>query len=368
MPKDSETLPAVGVVPISGRRLLPPPGPIFHLQRAGDADFEIGEFRAWAGYQSLGVDAATNDLAHLQRVISFAGTETAGRTGVHVHLAHAHIVIPTSGRGLFSYDGVVTEAVAGTVIVQHGGTVHDQFSYSYRPADPAETCRTPPSVDAPTADALAASFSFLELFVPKVFANVEIIPPTSVTAEDQACAWDHPYHLPGADFALQTADSPDAAYRPLLEKSGLAVRDAATWGPSGGLVATFIYAPVTAAAAEASPTAHGLPDTDGAIEIFHLVAGEARLPRSGADSIALAAGDTLTVSAGVVGLPETWSPDLRLLRFIISADVQDLRERTTAEIERLEALGPAIITRREIRPVGDARPVNVLRSGQAPHS
>ncbi|HZC17639.1 MAG TPA: hypothetical protein VE309_12845, partial [Caulobacteraceae bacterium] len=119
------------VVPITGRRLTLPAGPIFHLRRAAEADYEIGEFRAWAGYKNLGVDVATDGLAHFQHVISFAGTEAAGRTGVHTHLAHAHIVIPTSGRGVFSYDGVITEAVPGVVIHQHGGTIHDQFDYSF---------------------------------------------------------------------------------------------------------------------------------------------------------------------------------------------------------------------------------------------
>ena len=33
-------------------------------------------------------------------MLSFAGTDVSGRTGVHAHLAHAHIVIPTSGRAV----------------------------------------------------------------------------------------------------------------------------------------------------------------------------------------------------------------------------------------------------------------------------
>src|ERR1700722_20746009 len=120
-----------GIVPITGRRLALPAGPIFALQRAGEADYELGAFRAWAGYRDLGSAAATHGLALFQHVISFGPTETSGRTGIHCHLAHVHIVIPTSGVGVFSYDGVVTNAVPGEVIVQHGGTVHDQFSYSY---------------------------------------------------------------------------------------------------------------------------------------------------------------------------------------------------------------------------------------------
>src|SRR5271154_1972363 len=122
------------IVPITGRRLALPPGPIFALQRAADADHELGAFRAWAGYKDLGSDAATDGLALFQQVVSFGATEQSGRTGVHCHLAHVHIVIPTSGRGVFSYDGVITEAVPGQVIVQHGGPVHDQFEYSSLPA------------------------------------------------------------------------------------------------------------------------------------------------------------------------------------------------------------------------------------------
>jgi hypothetical protein len=51
---------------------------------------------------------------------------------------------------------------------------------------------------------------------------------------------------------------------------------------------------------------------------------------------------------------------MRVVRFFVSARAQCLRERTEAEIDRLEKLGPDIINRREIRPPGDRRPVNVL--------
>ncbi|MEI9889280.1 MAG: hypothetical protein WDN45_00310 [Caulobacteraceae bacterium] len=133
---------ALATIPITGRQLTLPPGPLFHLHKAADARYEIGAFRPWAGYKDFGSDAATAGLALFQHVLSFGPTEQGGRTGVHCHLAHAHIVIPTSGRALFSYDGIVTEAVSGSVIVQHGGTVHDQFHYSYAPASVEENGRT----------------------------------------------------------------------------------------------------------------------------------------------------------------------------------------------------------------------------------
>src|ERR1700761_471984 len=131
--------PIDGPVPITGRQLALPAGPIFHLQRAAEGDYALGAFRAWAGYKTLGADVATDGQVLLQHVLSFGATEQSGRTGIHCHLAQVHIVIPTSGRGVFSYDGVETDAVPGTVIVQHGGTVHDQFSYSYVAATPEET-------------------------------------------------------------------------------------------------------------------------------------------------------------------------------------------------------------------------------------
>ena len=134
---------ADAVIPITGRLLTLPPGPIFHLQRADEAEHEIGEFRAWAGYKNLGADKATGGLAHFQHVLSFADTAQAGRTGIHAHFAHAQIVIPTSGHGIFSYDGVITEAAPGAFIAQHGGTIHDQFSYSYA-AESAEHNRKTP--------------------------------------------------------------------------------------------------------------------------------------------------------------------------------------------------------------------------------
>jgi hypothetical protein len=176
-------------VPATGRALALKPGPIFHLQRADAATHEIGAFRAWAGYKDFGCEEATDGLVLLQHVLSFGPSEASGRTGIHCHLAHVHIVIPSSGAGAFSYDGVVTPAVPGTVIAQHGGTVHDQFAYSYAAASEAENRLTPMRVDPPPPDAPAQSFSFLELFVPAVIADVEIVPAGEVTAQDQATAW-----------------------------------------------------------------------------------------------------------------------------------------------------------------------------------
>jgi hypothetical protein len=43
-----------------------------------------------------------------------------------------------------------------------------------------------------------------------------------------------------------------------------------------------------------------------------------------------------------------------------------LRERTPAEIARLIALGPRIVTRRQVRPAGDRRPVNFLADQREP--
>ena len=168
---------AIAEIPITGRRLDLPPGPLFHLHKASNARYEIGAFRPWAGYKDYGSEAATHGLALFQHVLSFGPTEQGGRTGVHCHLAHAHIVIPTSGLALFSYDGVVTEAAPGSVIVQHGGTVHDQFRYSYAPASVEENAQTPLAVEPAPADAPLRSFGFLELFVPATMAHVEIVPP-----------------------------------------------------------------------------------------------------------------------------------------------------------------------------------------------
>jgi quercetin dioxygenase-like cupin family protein len=350
---------AEATIPITGRRLALPDGPIFRLQRAGEAQHELGAFRAWAGYKNLGADEATHGLADFQHVISFAGTDQTGRTGIHAHLAHAHIVIPTSGLGVFSYDGVVTEAAAGSVIVQHGGTVHDQFEYSYAPASEAETRATPVRLEPPAAGAPPQSFSFLELFVPEKIANVEIVPPGEVTPQLQAAAWDHPYHAPGARFAVQQAGDPGAAYRPVAGRDDLEARDAETWGPSGALVATWIVRPASGQASGA-PIRIGLPGESGGVEILYMAQGSARFLRAYGADFRLEAGDALTCSQGLVGEPFEASPDMRLLRFFISARAQALRERTPEEIARIEALGPAIVTRREIRPTGDPRPVNFL--------
>jgi len=361
MAMDGEMRGADAAVPISGRRLALPEGPIFHLKRAEHARFEIGEFRAWAGYKNFGSDEATNDLVHFQHVLTFAATKQAGRTGIHAHLAHAHIVIPTSGRGVFSYDGVITPAMSGAVIVQHGGTVHDQFDYSYAPASKADSSLTPLSIEPAPAGAPLRSFAFLELFVPKVFANVEIVAPEAVTEADQRTAWEHPYHAAGERFHIQTADAPAAAYRPVAGRDDIEARDAGTWEATGGLVATWFIRPATAESRNAPDIVLGIPGETGGVDILLMVAGTACFLKADGEEIVLEAGDTLTYSQGLVGDPFGCSPDMRLIRFFIAARTQELRERTPEEIERLEALGPRIITRREIRPPGDARPVNLFQ-------
>jgi mannose-6-phosphate isomerase-like protein (cupin superfamily) len=347
------------IVPITGRRLALPAGPIFTLQRAADADYELGAFRAWAGYKDLGCDAATDGLLLFQHVFSFAPTERAGRTGIHCHLAHVHIVIPTSGRGVFSYDGVTTEAVPGEVIVQHGGTVHDQFSYSYVAASPEETKRTPVSLEPMAPDAPPQSFGFLELFLPRTIANVEIVPPADVTADDEATAWDHPYHAPGASYAMQGADAPTAGFHPVVGRADLEVRDGHTWEPTNGLVATWIVRPASGAA-HGHAVSLSAPGEAGGLSVLFMAAGSATFRRNDGDAVALHTGDCLTCSAGLVGDPVNPSPNMRLLAFYVSVRAEALQERTDAEIERLEALGSAIITRKLVRPARDDRLVNFL--------
>lgn len=335
--------------------------PIFHLQRSGQSRYELGAFRRWAGYKSLGVEEATQGLAHLQHVLSFGPCEEGGRTGVHCHLAQVHLVIPTSGLGVFSYDGVITEAAPGAVIVQHGGTVHDQFQYSYAPASQAQNAATPQSLTPPEAGAPLRSFGFLELFAPQAIAHVEIVPPAAVTAEDQASAWRHPYHAPNAHYALQAADDAGAAFRPVAGRPDLAARDAATWGPTGGLVATWILRAATAGETASAPISLEIPGEAGGIEIDYMVAGSAVFTRSDGEILTLNAGDTLTRSQGLVGAPTSVSPDMSLLRLFISARARGIQPRTPEEIARLEALGAGIITGRRLRGPGERLPINGLQ-------
>jgi hypothetical protein len=352
----------LATVPITGRQLTLPPGPLFHLHKA-DARYQIGAFRPWAGYKDYGSDAATGGLALFQHVLSFGPTEQGGRTGVHCHLAHAHIVIPTSGRALFSYDGVVTEAVPGSVIVQHGGTVHDQFRYSYAHASVEENSKTPLSLERSPPGAPQASFGFLELFVPASMAHVEIVPPRAVTEADQRTAWRHPYHAQGARFAVQRAEDPDAGYRPVRGHPGLEARDGRTWRDSGDLVATWIVRPVSKASEHAPPIDIRVSGEQGGVELLLMVSGSAKLEREDGLTVRVETGDCLTCSQGLVGQPFDASPDMRLLRFFIAARAQQLRERTPEEISRLEALGAEIITDWEVRPFADPRPVNFMQEG-----
>ncbi len=352
---------ADGIIPISGRQLVLPDGPIFHLHRAEQVEYEIGAFRQWAGYKEFGSDVATDGLALFQHVLSFGPTEQGGRTGIHCHLAHAHVVIPTSGRALFSYDGVVTEAVPGSIIVQHGGTIHDQFQYSYAATSRAENCLTPRSVDPAPADAPPLSFGFLELFVPKIMAHVEIIAPEAVSDADQHTAWAHPYHAAEACYALQTADDPGAAFGPVRGHPDIEARDGATWDATGGLVSTWIIRPASSLTPGGAPLSLEIAGEQGGIDILYMVAGSASVLRDSGETVVLQTGDAITCSQGAVGQPFDCSLDMRLLRFFIAAKAQRLRERTPAEIAQLQDLGAGIITRRELRPDGDARPVNFMQ-------
>ena len=354
---------ATATIPITGRLLTLPPGLLFHLHKAAGAGYEIGAFRPWAGYKDFGAEAATNGLALFQHVLSFGPTEQGGRTGVHCHLAHAHIVIPTSGKALFSYDGVVTEAVPGSVIVQHGGTVHDQFRYSYAPASVEQNGKTPLSVDPAPPGGPPRSFGFLELFVPAIIAHVEIVPPKAVSEADQRTAWRHPYHAEGARFAIQRAEDPDAAYRPVQGHPALEARDGRTWRASGGLVATWIVRPARPESRYAPPLSLAVQGEEGGLELLFMVSGSASVRRKDGEAILLEAGDCITCSQGLVGAPYAASPDMRLIKFFIPARAQALRQRTPAEIEALQRLGPDIVTHKEVRPEGDLRPVNVLQEG-----
>jgi hypothetical protein len=352
------------IIPISGRHLTLPDGPIFNLQREGQSDHVIGEFRGWAGYKNFGAGRATGGLVHFQHVLSFAGSGTTGRTGIHGHFAHAHIVIPTSGRAVFSYDGVITNVEPGSIIVQHGGTIHDQFEYTYVAASDADNRRTSLMIEPVPTGAQESSFGFLEFFVPLNFANVEIIPPKNVTEADQRTAWNHPYHAPCANFSIQNASSPDAAYRPVMGRNDLEARDAQTWEPTGGLVATWIIRPASEACPESPTFSLGLHGEKGGIDVLHMINGSAEFLGSDGKKIILKSGDTLTHSQGIVGNPLDYSSDMRLIRFSVAARAALLKERTVEEIKRLEDLGPRIITRREVRPVGDTRPINFLRENR----
>jgi hypothetical protein len=104
-----------------------------------------------------------------------------------------------------------------------------------------------------------------------------------------------------------------------------------------------------------------LPGEVTGLTLVFVAAGSATV--QGADSVAIVVGpgDAITGFGQEISLAAGPSPDLRLVLFRISDRAQALRERTPAEIERLKALGPAIITRRLVRPAHDDRPVNFLR-------
>jgi len=338
---------------------------VFCLQRAGDATHVIGAFRPWAGYLDYGVAAATGRIAHYQHVLSFDSTANAGATGIHAHLAHAHIVIPVSGRALFSYDGVITEAAPGCVIVQHGGTVHDQFDYSYASASKENNAKTPLSLE-PVADPKCQSFAFLELFVPQVFANVEMIPPKETTAEDRLMAWDHKYHAKDARFAFQKASDADAAYHPVLGCTDIEARTTNIWEASGKMTALWFIRPIAAKAQQPMTAVPHIPveiasKDEAGFDILHMVTGSADFVRANGEILTLKAGDVVTYNHALIGpRPINYSVDMRLIKIHISGRARQLKQQTQQEIARLQGLGAHIVTKKIMRKKNDKRPVNFL--------
>src|SRR5262249_39955153 len=230
---------------------------------------------------------------------------------------------------------------------------HDQFEYTYAAALDTDNRKTPLTIESIPTDAQNSSFGFLEFFVPLNFANVEIIPPKKVCEADQRTAWDHPYHAEGANFSVQYANSPDVTYRAVVGRNDLEARDAQTWQPTGGLVATWIIRPVSEARPKSPAVSLGICGEKGGIDVLHMLKGSAEFvidggQKDGGQKIALEAGDTLTHSRGIVGDPIDYSSEMRLIRFSVAAKATLLRERTPEEIKQLEDLGPRIITRREV--------------------
>ncbi len=100
-------------------------------------------------------------------------------------------------------------------------------------------------------------------------------PPAAVSPADQATAWDHPYHAADGRYAIQHADAPGAAYRPVATRPDLEARDAETWAPTGGLVATWILRPAGAAAPKDRAVSLGIPGEKGGLNVLYMLAGSA---------------------------------------------------------------------------------------------
>ena len=135
-------------------------------------------------------------------------------------------------------------------------------------------------------------------------------------------------------------------------------RDCHTWEPTGELVATWIVRP--AAGATGREVSLDLPGEVAGLTLAFVATGSATLEAGDGESIVIGPGDAFTGFGTEIRLAGEPSPDLRLVLFKISKRAEALRERTPDEITRLEALGPAIVTRHVVRPAHDDRPVNFL--------
>ena len=345
-------------IPSTGKILTLPQDEICTVSRKAERKVEIGALRPWAAYDVVSqVGPILFQVVYAVSPQAPAGS-TERNTGLHIHDAVAHSVYALSGESTFTCDGVVVPYVAGGIINQLPGTVHEQRNATGSELSLDGSLHTPQAFSAALQGKLKQGpFVFGELFVREP-AHVDLIAPQNVQEPDSRTAWKHDYFAKGS-FRAQNAGDADAAHQPVAGHPGLEVRSAHMRAASGGIYESWVLRP---ASAESSGKAEvSIPENERGLYINYVVKGSAQFLHKDGTLMSLQTGDCLTTSQGVAGLPQNLSADAEILRiFVSAAELETRRDRTPAERKALETLGAQIVLGKEVRPQGDARPVNYL--------
>ena len=300
--------------------------------------------------------------------------EDTGPTDFHLHLPPGgfQLVLVTSGCFAFDYDGRMSQAAPGTVMLQ-SAIVHRQLFYTWSGMETKKNLETPQSV-VPDALTMGYSGKFLEAFItdPTTFPNPTIVSKNIIDeAETSKIAWSHLSHdrPAGASFWYQDPYSLNALYRKISEtkiisKRGVYIRDLGIQHASGELVCGHIIA-TDPDGYSLLPKSHKaiLSDCDfakGEVVIFRIIRGAATISDNFGRMITMQAGDTITANPQSITLHEMQA-DTQILRLGLLDGIEKLRSWTPVQRDEIDKLGHRLIVQHETRNIDKIeRPIGYL--------
>lgn len=301
-----------------------------------------------------------------------------GATDFHLHLPPGgfQFVLVTSGMFTFDYDGRIHYVGPGAVMLQ-SAIVHRQLFYTWSGMDTAANLATPQSA-VPDPMVLGYSGKFLEGFItdPTTFPNPTIVKSDAIDeAETSRTAFGHSLHdrPAGADFWYQDPLSEEALYRalpaaapdnPIKSNTPVYVRDLGIEAPSGKLVTGHIIATDPAGRSLLPKSDADAEDlgffTKGEVAMYRVIRGGAEFVDTDGKTIALSAGDVITVGRNAARMTAI-GEDTQVLRLGLLDGIENLRQWTPEQRDAIDGLGGKLIERAETRPLrSDGKPVGYL--------